>query len=122
MTWLDYAEVKDNRCWQSVTEKNDWERLGSCPKVHPKPTPSTLSPVVNVYTSQSPTIKVARHDMPRAAQHAQNAQRKRHRDGEDDDEEQNETHMRMQALPIADLPDDFDGDPEDGATYLAIVR
>ena len=60
--------------------------------------------------------------MPRAAQHAQNAQRKRQREGEDDDEEQNETHSRMQALPIADLPDDFDGDPEDGATYLAIVR
>lgn len=27
-----------------------------------------------------------------------------------------------QALPVAVIPDDFDGDPEDGATYLALAK
>lgn len=50
--------------------------------------------------------------MPRAGQ---NAYRKRGREEGDDD------HGGGRALPVAQLPEGFDGDPEDGETYLALV-
>ena len=45
--------------------------------------------------------------------------RKRFRDGE---EENGEAHPKLQVLPVADLPEDYAGEIEDGATYLALAK
>lgn len=42
-------------------------------------------------------------------------------DEADDDEQQPKT-VAGQALPVAVLPEDFDGDASDGATYLALAK
>lgn len=41
----------------------------------------------------------------------------------DDTEEEEELPKALagQVLPVAELPDDFDGEAEDGATYLALA-
>lgn len=39
-----------------------------------------------------------------------------------DDSDSEELYFGKQILPIADLPDDFDGDPVDGMQYLFTVR
>jgi hypothetical protein len=41
-------------------------------------------------------------------------------DDNDDDEE--EPSFGRQSLPVANMPEDFDGDPRDGQEYLFIVR
>jgi hypothetical protein len=52
----------------------------------------------------------------------QHEYRKRAREAEDGDEEENPNLLPGgQALPVADLPMDFAGEPEDGATYLALA-
>lgn len=52
----------------------------------------------------------------------QHVYRKRVREGEQESEEvqDGEGYPKAQALPIADLPEDFTGEAEDGATYLAL--
>jgi hypothetical protein len=40
-------------------------------------------------------------------------------DGDEIDEDES---LGRQVLPVADLPDDFDGNPEDGMQYLFMVR
>ncbi len=58
--------------------------------------------------------------MARAQQNIQ--RRKRFREGEDGEmDEEGQGYPKAQALPIADLPDGYDGEVEDGATYLAMV-
>ncbi len=43
--------------------------------------------------------------------------------GEDEEEvEDGQGYRKAQALPIADLPENFDGEVEDGATYLALAK
>jgi hypothetical protein len=52
-----------------------------------------------------------------------NAARKRHRAAmEAEEEDEQERLPRLQALPVADLPEGFDGEAEDGATYLALAK
>lgn len=43
-----------------------------------------------------------------------------HDDQQDDELEQ--TVRTSQVLPIADLPQDFDGEVDDGATFLALAK
>lgn len=70
--------------------------------------------------------------MPRPGQQAYRAKRKLANDATaspspsnhngDDDEEGGGSGPFGQALPVADLPDDFDGEVLDGATYLAVAK
>jgi hypothetical protein len=46
---------------------------------------------------------------------------KRKRDDRDDDSDE-EPSPGKQILPVANLPEDFDGVPEDGLQYLFTVR
>ncbi len=39
-----------------------------------------------------------------------------------EDEDNEEQALGRQVLPIANLPDDFDGTPQDGMQYLFTVR
>lgn len=41
---------------------------------------------------------------------------------ENDEEDAGPSTKSGQVLPVAILPDDFDGEPEDGATYLALAK
>jgi hypothetical protein len=43
-------------------------------------------------------------------------------DIEESDDEESPTHAPNQALPIANLPADFSGIPQDGMEYLFTVR
>ena len=47
---------------------------------------------------------------------------KRKRDRYESSDDENEHVLGKQVLPIADLPFNFDGVPEDGAQYLFTVR
>lgn len=47
---------------------------------------------------------------------------KRKRDEYETSDDENEYVMGKQALPVANLPFDFEGVPEDGAQYLFTVR
>ena len=47
---------------------------------------------------------------------------KRKRDEHETPEDENEVALGRQALPVANLPFDFDGVPQDGAQYLFTVR
>ena len=58
--------------------------------------------------------------MARAKQNVRRRKRLRET-GEDDEAQDGEGFPKAQALPIATLPDDFDGEVEDGATYLALA-
>ena len=44
---------------------------------------------------------------------------KRSRDGEN---EGGEGYPKLQVLPVAELPEGFDGQVQDGATYLALAK
>ena len=54
------------------------------------------------------------------ARPGQNASRKRARE---DDEGNGDGNVRINGpvLPVADVPDDFDGEAQDGATFLALA-
>lgn len=41
---------------------------------------------------------------------------------EDDSSDEEEPSLGKQVLPVANLPADFSGDPEDGLQYLFLVR
>ena len=47
---------------------------------------------------------------------------KRKRDEYESSDDEGEHILGKQVLPVADLPLDFDGVPEDGAQYLFTVR
>ena len=47
---------------------------------------------------------------------------KRKRDEYDSSDDESEYVLGKQVLPVANLPFDFDGAPEDGAQYLFTVR
>jgi hypothetical protein len=47
---------------------------------------------------------------------------KRKRDEYESSDDEGDHAVGRQALPVADLPFDFDGEPEDGAQYLFTVR
>ena len=47
---------------------------------------------------------------------------KRKRDEYESSDDENDHPIGRQVLPVADLPLDFDGAPEDGAQYLFTVR
>jgi len=47
--------------------------------------------------------------------------RKRGEDDDDDDDDDDLAYGK-QILPVANLPDDFDGEPLDGMQYLFTVR
>jgi len=47
---------------------------------------------------------------------------KRKRDKYESSDDENEYVLGKQVLPVANLPFDFDGVPEDGAQYLFTVR
>jgi hypothetical protein len=42
--------------------------------------------------------------------------------GEDDEDDEDDLAYGKQILPVANLPDDFDGEPLDGMQYLFTVR
>lgn len=47
---------------------------------------------------------------------------KRKRNQIDDDDDDEEPSLGRQILPVANLPEDFDGEPMDGMQYLFTVR
>ena len=47
---------------------------------------------------------------------------KRKRDQMEDEDDDDEPSLGRQILPVANLPDDFDGEPMDGMQYLFTVR
>lgn len=64
--------------------------------------------------------------MPRPGQAAARRQRKEsvasgQANGHSDDHSATAPEGGAQVLPVAQLPDDFEGEPLDGATYLALV-
>lgn len=85
-------------------------------------------PQIHPITSKHSRRDLVQHIRPRsepmmARPQPHGYRRKRYREGSDGEEEieEGQGYPKAQALPIADLPDDFDGVIEDGATYLAVA-
>lgn len=74
---------------------------------------ATIGTVTTTSTSSDPTLFcTTTRDMPPGYK------RKRDDDGESEDEQK----PGRQILPVANLPEDFAGEPLDGAQYLFTVR
>lgn len=48
--------------------------------------------------------------------------KRRHNEIDYDDDDEEESSFGRQILPVAALPDDFEGEPMDGMQYLFTVR